>query len=72
MFKGIQINGTRYYEGSKCLACSSEVDKGGRLELQKRTRIYLKCSKCKYSVLSKKTRNKQENFIKQREKKRVL
>lgn len=59
----IELNGFRYYEGSKCIACSSEVDKGGRMELKKRARPFLKCNKCKYSILSKETRSKQDKFI---------
>lgn len=63
MFKGIVLNGIRYTEGSRCISCSSEVDKGGRFELKKRTRFFLKCNKCKYSILGEKTRIKQERYI---------
>ena len=59
----IELNGFRYSEGSKCIACSSEVDKGGRLELKKRARHFLKCNKCAYTILSKQTREKQERYI---------
>lgn len=55
-FKGITLNGTRYLEGSKCPSCSSEVDKGGRMELKKRARHFLKCSVCRYSILGPKTK----------------
>lgn len=63
MNKGIELNGFMYYEGSKCPACSSERDKGGRLQLMKRLRPFLKCNLCKYSILSNKTRNKQERYL---------
>jgi len=56
----ISLNGTRYYEEGKCPACSSEVDNGGRLKLQKRKRCFLKCDRCKYSILSQKTRDNVE------------
>jgi DNA-directed RNA polymerase subunit RPC12/RpoP len=59
--KGIELNGIRYFDSSKCISCSSEVDKGGRLELKKRTRYFLKCNLCKYTILSTETRNRQEN-----------
>lgn len=61
MFKGIELNGSRYLENSKCPACSSERDKGGRLKLHKLARHFLKCELCKYSILSKETRDRQEN-----------
>lgn len=61
-FKGIELNGTRYTEGNKCIACSSEVDKRGRFELKKRTRYYLKCDNCAYTILSKATRQKKERY----------
>lgn len=64
--KHIELNGTRYTEGSKCISCSSEVDKGGRFTWNKRVRPYLKCNKCSYSILSQKTRNKQENRLRQK------
>ena len=60
MFKGIELNGRRYNEDSKCPICSSEVDNGGRLEIRKRKRVFLKCNKCKYSILGEKTRQKKE------------
>lgn len=63
MFKGIELNHTRYYEGSKCPSCSSERDKGGRLKLHKRARYFLKCELCQYTILSKQTREKKERFI---------
>lgn len=62
MFKGIELNGIRYYEDSKCPSCSSEVDKGGRLKLHKRKRFFLKCLRCKYSILGQYTRQKQERW----------
>lgn len=40
-----------YKEGQKCPACSSEVDKGGKLELHKKKNKYLKCNHCGYSML---------------------
>lgn len=58
--KGIELNGVRYYEGSKCISCSSELDKGGRFELRKRARYFLKCSICKYTILSKETLKRKE------------
>lgn len=61
-FKGIELNGIRYYEDSKCPTCSSEIDKGGRMELKKRARYFLKCTYCKYSILGQKTRQKQEKW----------
>ena len=61
-FKGITLNGTRYYKDSRCPSCSSEVDNGGRLELKKIKNYFLKCIKCKYVIRSKKVRDKQENW----------
>lgn len=63
MFKGIVLNGIRYIEDSKCPSCSSEKDKGGRLKIKKRTRYFLKCDLCKYTILGEKTRTKQERYI---------
>ena len=60
MFKGIDLNGIVYREDSKCPSCSSERDTGGRMKLKKRTRVFLKCEKCKYSILGEKTRTKIE------------
>ena len=38
-----------YYEGERCPACSSEIDKGGRMILHRgKKQKYLKCSVCKY------------------------
>lgn len=71
MFKGIEINGVNYLDNSKCPCCSSERDVGGRLKLKKRTREFLKCEKCKYTILSKKTRDKIENYFIAKDKKRV-
>lgn len=62
-FKGISINGTRYTEDSKCPSCSSEVDKGGRLELKQVKNYFLKCKKCKYVIRTKKVTDKQEKRI---------
>lgn len=56
----IYWNGTRYFEEGKCPACSSEFDNGGRLQLQKRKRRFLKCDRCKYTILSVHTRSSQE------------
>lgn len=63
MFRGIELNGTRYLEDSKCPSCSVDRDKGGRLKLHKRARHFLKCNLCKYSIKSEQTRNKQEKYI---------
>lgn len=63
----IELNGLRYTEDSKCPCCSSEKDKGGRLKIQKRARLFLKCNLCKYSILSKQTRSKQERYIAKRD-----
>lgn len=63
MFKGIVLNGIRYTEESKCPCCSSEVDKGGRLKLHKRARFFLKCEKCKYSILGQQSRERKERYI---------
>ncbi len=63
MFNGIELNGTRYLEDSKCPSCSSERDKGGRLKLHKRARHFLKCELCKYSIKSELSRKKQEIYI---------
>lgn len=60
MAKGILLNGTRYYEDSKCPACSSERDNGGRLKIKKRVRPFLKCDKCQYTILGSKTRSQRE------------
>ena len=62
-FKSITLNGTRYTENSKCPSCSSEVDKGGRLELKKVKNYFLKCIKCKYTIRSQKVRDKQNKRI---------
>lgn len=61
--RGIYLNGTKYYEGSKCPCCSSERDKGGRLELKKRTRYFLKCALCDYTILSNATRNNRDDYF---------
>lgn len=63
MFKGIELNNTRYYEDSKCPSCSSERDKGGRLKLHKRARFFLKCELCKYAILSQKSREKKDKYL---------
>lgn len=47
--------GITYSEGQRCPACSSEIDKGGRLVGLKRKREYLKCTRCRYSLLSEET-----------------
>jgi len=60
-FKGIELNGTRYNIDSKCPSCSSEADKGGRLEFKKIKNNFLKCNKCKYVIRTQKVRDKQEN-----------
>lgn len=60
----IELNGTVYTEGSKCLACSSERDNGGRFVLKKRLRHYLKCQKCGYSIKSVATRKSVERYHK--------
>jgi len=67
MFKGITLNGTTYRENSRCPSCSGERDTGGRLKLYKRKRDFLKCEKCKYSILGEKTRNKIERGIARRD-----
>ena len=59
----VELNGTSYHEGSKCPCCSSERDKGGRLEYKKRTRPFLKCTLCRYSILSKETRAKADRYL---------
>ena len=51
----IRRGNTEYKEEDRCPACSSEIDKGGRLKAKKRARWYLKCSNCKYSMVSEKT-----------------
>jgi len=56
----VELNNFNYYEGSKCPACSSEKDKGGRLEIKTRLRPFLKCSLCKYSIMGKKTKTAKE------------
>ena len=71
MFKGISINGTRYFEDSNCPSCSSEVDNGGRLELKKLKNFFLKCKKCKYSIKSERVINKQLSYLKKRRDKQV-
>jgi len=63
MFKGIELNGIRYNVDSKCPSCSSERDKGGRLELKKIKNFSLKCNFCKYVIRTKKVRDKQENYL---------
>jgi uncharacterized Zn finger protein len=71
MFKGIELNGTRYYEESKCPSCSSERDTGGRLKLHFRKRAFLRCEKCKYTILSHATRDKIEKFFAHKDKQRI-
>ena len=66
MPKSITLNGTTYNEDSKCPSCSSEVDKGGRLELKKIKNFFLKCNKCKYTIRSQKVRDKQERWEEKR------
>lgn len=61
--RSLELNGTNYYEGSKCPACSSEVDKGGRMKIKKRKRLFLKCDYCSYTILSKETVNKKEKYF---------
>ena len=68
MFKGLELNGTRYNKDSKCPCCSSEVDKGGRLELKKIKNFFLKCSVCKYVIRTKKVVEKQEKWLERRAK----
>lgn len=70
-FKGIYLNGTRYYEQDRCPSCSSERDTGGRLELKKRTNYFLKCAKCKYTVKSEKAINKQLSYLKKKQDKAI-
>jgi hypothetical protein len=68
----LQLNGVKYQEGSKCPACSSEVDKGGRLHFKQKKNWYLKCERCKYLIETERVRNKRENYLESRRKKRVL
>jgi len=68
VFKGIELNCTRYNKDSKCPCCSSEVDKGGRLELKKIKNFFLKCSVCKYVIRTKKVVEKQEKWLERRAK----
>ncbi len=65
--KSIELNGIRYTEGSKCPSCSSEVDNGGRFEIKKRKRHFLKCSVCKYTILGEKTKVKIDKGIAKRD-----
>lgn len=60
--KSIELNGIRYTEGSKCIACSSEIDKGGRFELKKIKNYFLKCTNCKYTIKSKRVRDRQDRW----------
>jgi len=65
----IRRGNTEYKEEDKCPSCSSEVDKGGRMKAKKRTRWYLKCDKCKYTLVSEKTlEQKLQRAAKYREK----
>jgi len=63
MFKGIELNGTRYNKDSKCPSCSIERDSGGRLELKKIKNFFLKCNLCKYVIRTKKVVERQENWL---------
>lgn len=63
----VEVNGTRYFNNSKCPSCSIEKDRGGKMEEKKRARPFLKCEKCKYSILSTKTRDKIEKGIARRD-----
>ena len=59
----ITLNGVSYQEGSKCPACSSERDTGGRLVLHKRKHFYLTCKKCRYTVRTEKAINQQISYL---------
>jgi len=59
----IRRGNTVYKEEDRCPCCSSEVDKGGRLKAKKRTRWYLKCDRCRYSLVSEKTILQKEKRI---------
>ena len=54
--------GNVFIEGERCPACSTDVDKG-RLVAKKRTRWYLKCEVCKYSLLSEKTLKQKDKAL---------
>ena len=65
----IRRYGNVFIEGDRCPSCSIEVDKGGRLVAKKRTRWYLKCEVCKYSMVSEKTlKQRHEAVSKKRDK----
>lgn len=64
--KSIELNGMRYTDGSKCISCSSEVDNGGRFILKKQNNFFLKCNRCRYTIRSKKVRDKQEKWEERR------
>lgn len=66
----VEKYGNVYYEQGKCPACSSEQDKGGRLQAHKRTNYYLKCDRCKYTIHSTKALQKKENYAMKLHKKR--
>ena len=70
--KTITLNGFKYQQDSKCPACSSEVDKGGRLQLKKRVNYFLTCNNCKYTIKSARAVNKQENYMQRRRDKATL
>jgi len=56
-------NGTRYFVGSKCPACSVERDTGGRLEHKtNEKRFALICAKCLYVVRSEREMLKRRTY----------
>lgn len=46
----VERYGSTYQIGCKCPACSSEVDKGGRMEPKKFKYFFLQCDRCKYQI----------------------
>jgi tRNA(Ile2) C34 agmatinyltransferase TiaS len=66
MNKQIRVEkyGVVYLEHARCPACSSEVDKGGRLEAKRKKNIFLKCNRCKYTIHSTRALEKKEQKFK--------
>lgn len=58
--------------GGKCPACSSEIDKGGRLELRKRKNEYLVCGCCSYVVRTVKAQDEQTQLFKKRRDRKIF
>lgn len=59
--------GVKYVENQVCPACSNEIDKGGRLRMNKRVNCFLKCDRCKYTIKSTNSMMKNYIFLKRKQ-----